>query len=370
MTKSRCISTTLSLAVPWRLLLWALAAVHPAGWLLAQAEDPPRSAGSIGRPSAGVRVPTLWEYSDPLIAPEKRTVSPSRAQKDPTVVFAGGKWHVFMTVKLPGRSAIEYCSFDKWERANGSRRTLLDVSDSDYFCAPQVFYFRPHKTWYLVYQVGVPGRKKMWVGYSTSDDISDPFSWTEARPMLDGGPGDPRTVGGLDYWVICDDQRAYLFFTSLNGRMWRMWTPLDRFPSGFHHCEIALQARIFEASHIYKIKGRDQYLAVVEENGRRYFKSYVADRLDGPWTPLADTERRPFAGFHNIRPAKGVDPWTDNVSHGELIRDSNDERLVLDASHLQFVFQGMLQEHKRGKGHGQFGWRIGLLTPAAPHVDQ
>ena len=65
-----------------------------------------------------LKVPTLWEYSSPLISPEKRDSNPSRAQKDPTVVFHDGKWHVFMTVKLPGRSAIEYCSFEKWEEAD------------------------------------------------------------------------------------------------------------------------------------------------------------------------------------------------------------------------------------------------------------
>ena len=57
------------------------------------------------------RVPSMWDYSAPLIAPEKRDRDPSRAQKDPTLVHYGGKWHVFMTVKLPSRSAIEYCSF-------------------------------------------------------------------------------------------------------------------------------------------------------------------------------------------------------------------------------------------------------------------
>ena len=36
------------------------------------------------------RVPAVGDYSAPLIAPEKRDRDPSRAQKDPTVVFYGG----------------------------------------------------------------------------------------------------------------------------------------------------------------------------------------------------------------------------------------------------------------------------------------
>lgn len=309
--------------------------------------------------------PRMWEYSAPLISPEARTNNPSRAQKDPSVVFHDGRWHVFMTVKLPGRSAIEHCSFQRWEEAHAARRTLLEISDADYFCAPQVFFFRPHRQWYLVYQVGVPKADKMWVAYSTTADIANPASWTRARPMLDGGKGDPRAVGGLDYWIICDDQRAYLFLTSLDGRMWRLWTRLEDFPRGFGNCEIALQARIFEASHTYRLKGTRQYLTIIEENGQRYYKAYLADRLDGEWTPVADTSERPFAGWSNIRPAAGVEPWTDNISHGELIRDSNDETLTVDPLNLRFVFQGMLEKHKSGQGYGQFQWRIGILTPAS-----
>ncbi len=312
-----------------------------------------------------ISLPKQWQYSAPLITPEKRHVDRSRAQKDPTVVYYKDRWHVFMTVKLPGRSAIEHCSFRDWSEADQSRRTILQISDSDYYCAPQVFYFEPHRKWYLIYQMGVPGRKKMWVAYSTTTDISDPKSWTTANPILDGGDDDPREVGGLDYWIICDDARAYLFLTSLDGRMWRLWTTLDEFPQGFRDCRLALKARIFEASHTYRVKGSGKYLTVIEENGRRYFKAYIADRLDGRWTPLADTAKRPFAGWNNIRPAEGVDAWTDNVSHGELVRDGYDQTLTIDPDDLQFVFQGMFDRHKRGKGYGDFQWRIGILKPVS-----
>ncbi len=314
-------------------------------------------------------VPSMWEYGRPLIAPEKRDVDSSRAQKDPTVVYYQGKWHVFMTVKLPGRSAIEYCSFEKWEDANNSQRTILKISDSDYYCAPQVFYFTPQQKWYLIYQMGVPGSRKMWVAYSTTTDIADPDSWTHAQAILDGGKSDPRQVGGLDFWIICDDTRAYLFYTSLNGKMWRLWTHLEEFPRGFHDCQVALDAAIFEASHTYRLKGLDQYLTIVEQDGRRYYKAYVANRLDGSWKPIADTAQHPFAGWRNVRPAPGVKPWTDNVSHGELIRDGYDEHLIVDPQRLQFVFQGMLDADKSGKGYGQFQWRIGILTPVTDRGD-
>ncbi|RMF41913.1 MAG: glycoside hydrolase family 62 [Planctomycetota bacterium] len=308
--------------------------------------------------------PSAWEYSQPLIEPVVRTPElTSYSQKDPSVVHVDGRWHVFMTVKLPGRTAIEYCAFEDWEHANSAPRHLLDLTDSDYFGAPQVFYFRPHRLWYLVYQVGIPGQKKMWVAYSTTDSIADPTSWTKARPMLDGGDNDPREVGGLDYWIICDDQRAHLFYTSLDGRMWRLWTTLDEFPSGLRDFQLALQGPFFEASHTYKLDGMDLYLTIVEENGQRYYKAYVAERLDGPWRPLADSADRPFAGWKNIRPAAGVTPWTDNVSHGELVRNGYDETMRVDPHRLRFVFQGVLERQKKGLPYGRIPWRIGILTP-------
>lgn len=310
-----------------------------------------------------LRLPKQWTYSAPLISPEIREKEASHAQKDPTVVFHDGMWHVFMTAKLEGRSAIETCAFAKWEEADQAPRTILDVSDSDYYCAPQVFYFTPHNKWYLIYQVGVPGQKKMMVAYSTTTDLADPQSWSKAAPLLSGGPDDPRTVGGLDYWIICDDTKAYLFFTSLDGKMWRMSTPIEQFPQGMDHCEVALESSIFEASHTYRLAGMDKYLTIIEENGRRYYKAFVADRLDGPWQPLAVTRRDPFAADTNIRPAKGVAAWTDNVSHGELIRATNDQTLTIDPHDLRFVFQGMWDKDKKTKAYGAFSWRIGLLTP-------
>ncbi len=330
-----------------------------AGSLMAQEKSGPAAP-------APFQAPALWEYTAPLISPEKRDANVSVSQKDPSVVFFEGKWHVFMTVKLQGSTSIEYCSFEKWEDADKAPRTLLNACDSKYYGAPQVFYFAPQKKWYLVYQAGMQSpRKMMWVAYSTTTNIADPTSWTKAQPILDGGPDDPRKEGGLDYWIICDDQRAYLFFTSLNGKIWRLWTKLEDFPKGFGHCELALQAAIFEASHTYKLKGLNKYLTIVEENGQRYYKAYLADRLDGAWTPLADTAQKPFAGSTNIRPAKGVTPWTDNVSHGELVREGCDQTMTVDPDKLRFVFQGMLEKEKAGKGYGAFPWRIGILTPVA-----
>lgn len=349
----------------YRCLLYWRMILGMAGLVVAFGGNMPARGDETAEASSPLALPTQWEYSTPLLSPEQRAENQSVAQKDPTVVLFEGRWHVFMTIKLSQKTAIEYCSFEKWEEANRAPRTILKTCDSQYYAAPQVFFFEPHKKWYLIYQMGVPGSKKMWVVYSTTTNIADPASWSQAEAILDAGPDDPRQEGGLDYWIICDQQRAYLFLTTNNGKMWRLWAPLDQFPKGFGHCEIALQGAIFEASHTYRIQGTEKYLTIIEENGRRYYKAYVADRLDGKWLPLADSARKPFAGHANIRPAEGVKPWTDNVSHGELVREGVDQSLTIDPRNLQFVFQGMFDQDKAGKPYGKFPWQIGILTPVA-----
>lgn len=50
------------------------------------------------RASPELRLPAMWQYSAPLITPEKRADEPSRAQKDPTLVNYQGVWHVFLSL--------------------------------------------------------------------------------------------------------------------------------------------------------------------------------------------------------------------------------------------------------------------------------
>ncbi len=312
------------------------------------------------------KLPAMWELSPPLISPESRDADQAVSVKDPTVVFAEGKWHVFMTIRCQGYVPMEYVSFAKWEEADKApRHVLRGTSEQKYRCAPQVFYFRPHKKWYLIHQLGVPGRKFMQVCFSTTATIGDPKSWTPSRSIFRTDADDTRAEGGLDFWMICDGAKAHLFFTNLKGKMYRMWTTLEEFPFGFRDCQVALQADIFEASHLYRLKGMDKFLALIEANpgGKRLYKAFVADRLDGKWTELKAPGGLPFASDRNVRPAAGVESWTDNISHGELLRDGCDETLTVDPGNLRLLIQGVLQKNKTGS-YGQIPWRLGLLTPA------
>lgn len=311
-----------------------------------------------------------WTVGPPLVSPAERPSDPCYSVKDPTIVRYKDRWHLFCTIRSQKRShQIEYLTFRDWKEANAAERHILTISDG-YFCAPQVFYFRPHKKWYLIYQASDPSRKpSLQPAYSTSTEIDDPESWTSPTLLFEEHPATIRMW--IDFWVICDESKAHLFFTDLGGRMFRCETSLAAFPHGWDRPRVALKADIFEASHIYKIKGLPKYLAMIEAQRhpviegqrtmRRYYKAYIADRLDGIWRPLAATHEKPFAGPANVRD-RGPH-WTDLFSHGELIRAGYDERLEVDPDYLRMLFQGVTDRRKAGKKYGEIPWQLGLLEP-------
>ncbi len=304
----------------------------------------------------------LWNSTQPVVSPVKRD-DHCYSMKDPSIVRHDGRWHLFCTIRSEKRShQIEYLSFDDWSNANAAPRHLLTVTNG-YFCAPQVFWFEPHAKWYLIYQASDNARKvALQPAFSTSTNIADPQSWTTPVFLY---PAHPDNVESwIDFWVICDDTRAHLFFTSNNGKFWRAETKLAQFPFGWSRPEVVLRDDIFEASNTYRLKGRDQYLTLIEaigEKGRRYFKAYVADRLDGEWKPLAATREKPFASPLNVR-LEGK-TWTGSFSHGELLRTGRDQRLEIDPDNLVLLYQGVSDERRAGKKYGEIPWELGLLRP-------
>lgn len=308
-----------------------------------------------------------WVLSPPLLGPEDRGGDHYYSIKDPSVVRWQGRWHLFVSVRGQVRShQIEYISLEEWG-SRPLRRQMLRLREG-YFCAPQVFYFRPQRRWYLIYQVVEPDRKPaLQPAYSTTEDINEPDSWSPAQLLFPEGP--PGVEKWIDFWVICDPERAYLFFTSLDGRLRRMTTSLAEFPCGFAEPTLALRAHIFEAAHIYRVGETGKYLALIEAQAPqphwRYYVAYLADRLEGPWEPLAASPEKPFAGAGNVGQPPG--PWTDNISHGELLRAGVDQTLTIDPHGLRFLIQGVSAEEVRDRKYGEIPWRLGLLSPATGH---
>jgi len=302
-----------------------------------------------------------WKASGPLVTPQGGAADPAVSIKDPTIVRDGDRWHLFCTVRFAsGKVEIEYSSFADWKEANRAPRHLLRLHEQ-YYCAPQVFYFRPHRRWYLIYQIADKNHDPPFgPACSTTGTLGDPRSWSKPRWLFP--EGSPKRKW-LDFWVIGDRAKAHLFYTSLDGRMWRSETGLSDFPGGWSEPQLALQADLFEASHTYKLHGMDKYLTIVEAqgDGRRYYKAYLADRLEGPWQALADRRDKPFAALANVEQEK---EWTTNISHGELLRAGVDETMEVDPTKVRMLFQGASDAEYRGNPYGKIPWRLGLLEMA------
>lgn len=309
----------------------------------------------------------LWTARGPLVLPGGPEGEDWHAVKDPSIVHHEGRWHLFVTVRGTRRShAIQHIAFADWKEAHKAPRRTL-ACHPGFFCAPQVFFFRPHGRWYLVCQASDPSWDPEYQpAWSSTEDIARPESWSKLAPLFGRKPG--KAPAWLDFWVIADDTRAHLFFTSLDGRMWRSETRRDDFPRGWSEPAVALEGDIFEASHTYRLRGDGRYLTVVEAQGGhgwRYMKAYLADRLDGDWKPLAAGKDGAFASLENV--LQPAERWTDCVSHGELIRSSADERLEVDPGDLRLVFQGVLDRDRAGKPYGAIPWKLGILEPRGEH---
>lgn len=328
---------------------------------IAMASSPTLSAVALTQ-----LAPQNWITSGPLIHPTSDANHPIVAVKDPSVVFHDGRWHVFATTAGSKGWSMAYFNFASWDKAPQAKPFHLDQNPNlaGYNCAPQVFYFRPQKKWYMVFQSQHPR-------FSTTNNIADPTSWSAPQNFFEGTP---KSVveGWLDYWIICDDRHAYLFFPDDHGRMYRSRTTLAEFPRGFDEPVVIMHEAkndLFEGSCVYRLKGTDQYLLLVEcigKIGTRYYRAWVSDRLDGKWKPLAgaDSEKTPFAGDANVRTSDGSPLWAEGISHGELLREGSDERMTVDPKNMRFLYQGLPVGTKE-PDYLLLPYRLGLLKPSS-----
>ncbi len=349
-----------------RLAVLMLLAGSASVVLAAETATQTRPAASATVPAATGKLPFAtprqWKSTGVLIKPVSDDTHTIVSVKDPTVVRYDDLWHVYATVySTSARTwSMVYLNFKDWSDAPNAKLYFMDQNPNlrGYHCAPHVFYFRPHKKWYLIFQSQQPQ-------YTTTDDLSKPETWPRPQDFFATKPsGAPRLW--IDYHVICDDTHAYLFFTGDDGRFYRSRTRIEDFPKGMSNPEIAIQdqrSNLFEASITYKIKGTNTYLTLIEAlSPARYYRAWVSDRLDGQWTPVPDanTWEKPFAGINNVTFEDGVTPWTRDISHGELIRDGYDETMTLDPNNLQLFYQG--RDPASGGRYELLPYRLALLT--------
>jgi len=352
------------------ILLWFAAAVLLSGSvLLASAAEPaPQTQSdatatvSADAPKLPFDMPLQWKSTGVLVSPVSDETHTIVSVKDPTIVRYNDLWHIYATAySTSARTwSMVYLNFKDWSEAPKAKLTYIDVNPNlrGYHCAPHLLYFTPHKKWYLIFQSQQPQ-------YCTTDDISKPETWTAPRNFFARLPaGTPRLP--IDYHIICDDKHAYLFFTGDNGRFYRSRTNIEDFPNGMGDVEVAIQGNrnnLFEGSMTYKIKGTDTYLTIIEAlSPARYYRAWISNDLNGEWTPVpgADSWATPFAGINNVTFEEGVEPWTRDISHGELLRDGYDETPTIDPNNLRFLYQG--RDPKSNGNYSLLPYRLALLT--------
>lgn len=295
----------------------------------------------------------VWKLHHPILSPGPSGSFDEVAVKDPSIVFFEGRWHLFYTARSLTEYTTGYVSARELTGLQSAPRHELKQirGKTRYGCAPQVFYYEPQAQWYLIFQNRDANYQP---AFSTTTTISKPKTWSSPTPLL---TKDTRAKW-IDFWIICDESRAYLFYTESHQGVVVRSTSLTAFPGGWSRGTSVFEG-VHEAVHVYKVNDRDEFHMIYELNhgGIRSFGLATAEELAGPWWKRSDH----YANSKQLSPLDNTTPWTDMVSHGEVIRFGYNERMEYEPKRCRWIIQGIQRRDLKGP-YPSLPWKLGVMA--------
>lgn len=341
-----------------------------------------------------------WIVSKPILMRGPDGSFDNIAVKDPSIVFYNDKYHLFYTTKsgVMNESISHFnVAKGKWnlgmstgyvaaatleELQNAKRYDLMAAYPEDVIFDPQVFWFEPHKMWYMIVHKKVKTKRLLAPFYCTNRNIEDVNGWSKPVEIVTGKNNDEFWI---DFWIICDDNNAFMFYSNQKGSVLSLKCPLQNFPQGFSQSkeQVAITLKgenengiwtIFEGAQVYHVKNPDKYLFISEckydtdtnhnqyDAKRRFVVGMVADKLEGPWTRLEKDENEFLMNASAMEYEDGSKPKYTMVSLPAYIGSGVDQRMQIDDFKIRSLFQAFdSSKVSQDLGYNELPWELAIM---------